>query len=132
MSMQDPIGDMITCIRNSHFANKLFLYTDYSFFKIAILKVLFNEGYIDKYEIITFSAFKKNILIYLKYFLNKPVITEIVRVSRPGLRIYKSFDKIPRIISGLGIVVISTSKGVMSGHEAFCKKIGGEIICYVK
>ncbi len=130
--MQDPIGDMIVCIKNSQLSKKLFLYTDYSNFKKCILRVLWKEGYIAKYEIISISNNKKNILIYLKYFKGLPVISEIVRVSKPSLRIYKSCKDIPFVISGFGIIIVSTSSGVMSDKKARKDNLGGEIICYVK
>lgn len=129
MSMQDPIADMLTCIRNNQSANKSIVNIIYSKIKLAITKVLQEEGFIKEYVIE--GKIKSTIKLELKYFKNKPVIENIQRISTPGLRIYKSTDKLPKVMNGLGIAVISTSKGVMTDRNARKQGIGGEVICYV-
>ncbi|WWO97052.1 MAG: 30S ribosomal protein S8 [Candidatus Dasytiphilus stammeri] len=129
MSMQDPIADMITRIRNAQVAKKLVVNMPSSHIKIAIIEVLKSEGYIEKYNVQ--GQIKKELVIELKYFLGKSVIENIQRISRPGLRIYKRYKDLPQVRSGLGIAVISTSQGIMSDSKARKAKIGGEIICYV-
>ncbi len=131
MSMQDPIADMFTCIRNAQLSKKKKIIIYYSKFKISILDIFYNEGFIKKYDIFL-NIFKiKQIKIYLKYYNKFPVISNIKRISRPGLRIYKSCKKIPLLISGLGVVILSTSKGVLSDKQARNYNVGGEIICYI-
>ncbi len=130
MSMQDSISDMLTCIRNAQIAKKKKIIIYYTKFKHSILNVIYSEGYIKKFNIFLNSK-KKSIIIYLKYYFNKPVITLIKRISRPGLRIYKSCKNLPLIKSGLGIVIISTSKGVLSDKKARILNVGGEVICYI-
>lgn len=131
MSMQDPIGDMITCIRNSQLSKKKKVYFYYSKFKFSILDIFLKEGFIKKIKIIYLNKNIKKILIYLKYYNNIPVIKEIKRISKPGLRIYKSLKNLPILISGLGIFIISTSKGVITDKKARSLKVGGEVICYI-
>ncbi len=128
MSMQDSISDMFTCIRNAQKAkkNKIIIY--YTKFKYSILKVIYSEGYIKKYNIFFDVLKKKKIVIYLKYYDNKPVISNIKRISKPSLRIYKSYKKLPLFMSGLGIIIISTSKGVLSDKQARILNVGGELI----
>ncbi len=128
--MQDPISDMFTCIRNAQLVNKKKIYIYYSKFKISILNIFINEGYIKKIKLILCNN-KKKIKIYLKYFNGNPVINYIKRISTPSLRIYKSCNDIPLFKSGFGVVVISTSKGVLSDKQARNLNIGGEIICYI-
>ncbi len=130
MSMQDPVSNMLTCIRNSQLSKKNTVLVFYSKFKESILKIFWKEGFIKNYSLIN-NNFKKYILIKLKYFTGLPVISKIKRISRPGLRVYLPFDKLPIIKSGLGILIISTSKGVLSDKEARLYKIGGEIVCYI-
>ncbi len=130
MSMQDPISNMLTCIRNSQVAKKKEVLIYYSKFKESILKIFLREGFIKKYCLIN-NNLNKKILIKLKYFTGLPVITKIKRISRPGLRIYLSYSKLPVVKSGLGVFIISTSKGVISDKEARLFKIGGEVICYI-
>ncbi len=130
MSMQDSISDMFTCIRNAQVAKKKKIIVYYTKFKHSILNVIYSEGYIKKFNIFLNSK-KKNIIIYLKYYFNKPVITLIKRISRPGLRIYKSCKNLPLVKSGLGIVIVSTSKGILSDKKARTLNVGGEIICYI-
>ncbi|WWO96541.1 MAG: 30S ribosomal protein S8 [Candidatus Dasytiphilus stammeri] len=129
MSMQDPISDMITRIRNGQASKKLFISMPSSKIKISIAQVLKSEGYIDKYNIQ--GDLKKELVIELKYFLGKAVIENIHRISRPGLRIYKRSKNLPKIMSGLGIAIISTSRGIMTDRNARKARIGGEILCYV-
>ncbi|MFI4819107.1 MAG: 30S ribosomal protein S8 [Enterobacterales bacterium] len=129
MSMQDPISDMLTIIRNGQISKKKKVYVPYSIFKKEILNILYKEGFIENYKI---EKNIKNILkIKLKYFKGKPVIENIKRISKPSLRIYKKYKKLPKVISGMGIAIISTSKGIMSDKTAREFFIGGEIICYV-
>ena len=129
MSMQDPIADMLTCIRNGQAANKVAISMPSSKLKVAIASVLAEEGYVESFKVVEGS--KPELEITLKYFQNKPVVESIQRVSRPGLRIYKRKDELPKVMGGLGVAVISTSKGVMTDRAARQAGLGGEIICYV-
>ena len=129
MSMQDPIADMLTRIRNGQAANKVAISMPSSKLKVAIANVLADEGYIESVKVI--EGVKPELEITLKYFQNKPVVESIQRVSRPGLRIYKRKDELPKVMGGLGVAVISTSKGVMTDRAARQAGLGGEIICYV-
>lgn len=128
MSMQDPIADMLTRIRNGLSAHKTAISIPLSKSKKAIAELLVNEGYIDSMKI---SGDKRTLNIQLKYHQGKPVIEMLKRVSRPGLRIYKTVDKLPKVYGGFGVAVISTSKGLMSDRKARLEGIGGEVICYV-
>ncbi len=129
MSMQDPIADMLTRIRNSLASAKQFVVMPSSKLKIAIASVLKEEGYILSYNI---SDDKKPLLtIELKYFKSKPVIAVIKRVSRSALRVYKTCAELPRVMGGYGVAIVSTSKGVMTDRAARKLGIGGEVICYV-
>lgn len=129
MSMQDPIADMLTRIRNGQDANKILVTMPSSKLKVAIAKVLEEEGFIKdvKIELGTKPVLK----LVLKYFQSSAVVESIQRISRPGLRIYKKKDALPKVIAGLGIAIISTSKGVMTDRAARQAGLGGEIICYV-
>ena len=129
MSMQDPIADMLTRIRNGQAANKVAINMPSSKLKVAIANVLAAEGYIESVKV--FEGAKPELEITLKYFQGKPVVESIQRVSRPGLRIYKRKDELPKVMGGLGVAVISTSKGVMTDRAARQAGLGGEIICYV-
>ena len=129
MSMQDPIADMLTRIRNGQAANKVAINMPSSKLKVAIANVLADEGYIESVKVI--EGVKPELEITLKYFQGKPVVESIQRVSRPGLRIYKRKDELPKVMGGLGVAVISTSKGVMTDRAARQAGLGGEIICYV-
>ena len=129
MSMHDPISDMLTRIRNAQRANKASVAMPSSKVKCAIAKVLREEGYIDGFSVS--SGVKPVLEIRLKYYLGNPVIEQIKRVSRPGLRVYKGADSIPRVMNGLGIAIVSTSKGVMTGHKALAAGVGGELLCVV-
>ncbi|MGI9214642.1 MAG: 30S ribosomal protein S8 [Gammaproteobacteria bacterium] len=132
MSMQDPVADLLTRLRNGHMAKKSSVVVPYSKIKQAILNVLHKEGYIEKYTVNNLNNNKAEILVDLKYYKGKPVISKIVRVSKPGLRVYKTKDKLPKILGGLGISVISTPKGVLSDVEAKQLSQGGEVICLVE
>ena len=129
MSMQDPIADMLTRIRNGQAANKVAINMPSSKLKVAIANVLAAEGYIESVKVL--EGAKPELEITLKYFKGKPVVESIQRVSRPGLRIYKRKDELPKVMGGLGVAVISTSKGVMTDRAARQAGLGGEIICYV-
>ena len=129
MSMTDPIADMLTRIRNGQAANKVAINMPSSKLKVAIANVLAAEGYIESVKVL--EGAKPELEITLKYFQGKPVVESIQRVSRPGLRIYKRKDELPKVMGGLGVAVISTSKGVMTDRAARQAGLGGEIICYV-
>lgn len=129
MSLQDPISDMLAVIKNGQMVKKPFVTTPLSHAKIAILKVLEGEGYIEGFE--TMKEHAPRLTIYLKYFNNKPVIEYLRRVSRPGLRIYRKKDEIPKVRGGFGISIISTPQGVMSDRQARQLGQGGEILCNV-
>ncbi|MEM9242775.1 MAG: 30S ribosomal protein S8 [Pseudomonadota bacterium] len=130
MSLQDPIADFLTRIRNGQVAAKKSVTMPSSKQKIAVAKVLKEEGYIIDYAVD--QAEKKPILtIELKYYRGKGVIEQLKRISRSGLRIYKKHDELPEVMGGLGIAVVSTSKGVMTGRAACAAGVGGEIICTV-
>ncbi|AAU38641.1 MULTISPECIES: 30S ribosomal protein S8 [Basfia] len=129
MSMQDPIADMLTRIRNGQAASKVAISMPSSKLKVAIANVLAAEGYIESVKVL--EGAKPELEITLKYFQGKPVVESIQRVSRPGLRIYKRKDELPKVMGGLGVAVVSTSKGVMTDRAARQAGLGGEIICYV-
>ena len=129
MSMQDPIADMLTRIRNGQAANKVAISMPSSKLKVAIANVLASEGDIESVNVV--EGVKPELESTFKYFQNKPVVESIQRVSRPGLRIYKRKDELPKVMGGLGIAVVSTSKGVMTDRAARQAGLGGEIICYV-
>jgi small subunit ribosomal protein S8 len=130
MSLTDPVGDMIARIINAQFRNHKKVELPSSNFKVKITDVLKNEGYIKDYK--TFSELNKSKLeISLKYHYGNPVISSIQRVSKPGRRIFSSAESLPIINNGLGIAIVSTSKGVMTDIDARKQKIGGEIICKV-
>ena len=129
MSMQDPIADMLTRIRNGQAASKIAVNMPSSKLKVAIANVLAEEGYIESVKIS--EGAKPELEMTLKYFQGKPVVESIQRISRPSLRIYKRKDELPSVMGGLGIAVISTSKGVMTDRAARKAGLGGEIICYV-
>ena len=130
MSMSDPIADMLTRIRNAQLAEKLSVGMPSSHVKASIAQVLKDEGYIDDFKVRDEDG-KSTLEIALKYYAGAPVIEKIERVSRPGLRIYKGRDDIPKIMNGLGIAIVSTSKGVMTDRKARATGIGGEVLCIV-
>jgi len=130
MSMSDPIADMLTRIRNAQLAEKLSVAMPSSRVKASIAQVLKDEGYIDDFKVRDEDG-KSTLEIVLKYYAGAPVIEKIERVSRPGLRIYKGRDDIPKIMNGLGIAIVSTSKGVMTDRKARATGVGGEVLCIV-
>ena len=130
MSLHDPIADMLTQIRNGQMAKKETVTVPSSKSKVAILEVLEEEGYILAFQKIE-EADKPKLVVHLKYFENKPVIEQLKRVSRPGLRIYKKKDELPKVMGGLGIAILSTSQGVMSDKKARSLGQGGEVLCIV-
>ncbi|MBM4206568.1 MAG: 30S ribosomal protein S8 [Gammaproteobacteria bacterium] len=130
MSMSDPIADMLTRIRNGQSAGKKSVAQPSSKLKMAIAKVLKEEGYITDYKIEVVDGHSV-MTIELKYYKGAPVIESINRVSRPGLRIYKSKDQLPKVLGGLGVAIVSTSNGVMTDRAARALGHGGEIICTV-
>ncbi|MCC8014326.1 MAG: 30S ribosomal protein S8 [Eubacterium sp.] len=132
MSMSDPIADMLTRIRNANTAKRNTVDVPSSKIKMAIADILTNEGYIKGYEVIE-DGVKKTMKITLKYGVdkNEKVISGIKRISKPGLRIYAPADKLPRVLNGLGIAIVSTNKGVITDKEARKLGVGGEVIAYV-
>lgn len=131
MSMQDPIADMITRIRNAGYAGHPTVVMPASRTKEAIALVLKDEGYIGDYRVDAKNN-KKELLISLKYFEDAPVIKKITRISKPGLRIYRGENELPRVMSGLGVAIISTSQGIMSDRHARAKHVGGEVLCEIE
>ncbi len=130
MSMSDPIADMLTRIRNAQAVNKLSVSMPTSKVKGAIANVLKDEGYIDDYAILPADG-KPVLSISLKYYAGSPVIEKIERLSKPGLRVYRSGKDIPKVMNGLGVTIVSTSKGVMTERKAQAAGIGGELLCVV-
>ncbi len=130
MSMSDPIADMLTRIRNAQLVEKAIVVMPSSKLKVAIAKVLKEEGYIDNFAI-TGEASKPQLEISLKYYAGRAVIEHIERVSRPGLRIYKGRHDIPSVMNGLGVAIVTTPKGVMTDRKARQAGVGGEVLCYV-
>ena len=131
MSLNDPLGDMITRIRNAQMRNKSKVSTPGSRLRESVLEVLKTEGYIRGYAAVEHSTGRSELEIELKYFDGAPVIREISRVSKPGRRVYASVKALPRINNGLGVSILSTPKGVMADHAARDANVGGEIICTV-
>jgi small subunit ribosomal protein S8 len=130
MSMTDPIADMLTRIRNGQSAKKEYVKLPSSKLKIAIAKVLKEEGYITEYSTETRGSHTE-MTVVLKYHNGVPVIEQVKRISKPGLRIYKSKDELPKVLGGLGIAIVSTSKGVMTDRAARAIGHGGEVVCTV-
>lgn len=129
MSMHDPIADMLTRIRNAQRSAKSSVAMPSSKLKCAIAKVLEEEGYIEGFKVS--SDIKPILEIQLKYYSGRPVIDQIKRVSRPGLRIYKGSNAIPSVMNGLGVAIVSTSQGIMTDRKARAVGVGGELICIV-
>lgn len=130
MSMQDPIADMLTRIRNGQMAGKVRVTMPLSTQKKAIASLLLEEGYVR--EVLEEEVDGKRVLtVVLKYYEGKPVIEKLDRVSRPGLRVYKGKDELPRVMDGLGIAIISTSRGLMTDRAARAAGHGGEVLCFV-
>ncbi len=130
MSMSDPISDMLTRIRNAQLAEKIVVSMPSSKIKVAIAEVLQDEGYVEGFKVVDRDN-KPTLEIGLKYYADRPVIEKIQRVSRPGLRVYKGSEEIPRVMNGLGIAIVSTSKGLMTDRSARASGIGGEVLCIV-
>lgn len=130
MSMTDPIADFLTRIRNGQTSGKTEINAPTSKVKIAIAKVLKDEGYIEDFATQDVEG-KPTLAVQLKYYQGRPVIDRLDRVSRPGLRVYKGKDELPSILGGLGIAIVSTSKGVMTDRQARASGHGGEVICVV-
>jgi small subunit ribosomal protein S8 len=130
MLMNDPLGDMLTRIRNAQLRKRPTVSTPASSMRARVLDVLQSEGYIRGYSEVEFNG-KAEFQIELKYFDGQPVIKEIQRVSKPGRRVYSSVRSIPRVMDGLGVSILSTPKGVMSDHEARTQNVGGEVLCRV-
>jgi small subunit ribosomal protein S8 len=131
MSMQDPIADMLTRIRNAQAVGSQNVKMPSSNLKSAILEVLKGEGYIADFSEIAEGG-KKDIQVTLKYYEGRPVIEKIKRVSSPGLRVYRGSNEIPIVLAGMGIAIVSTSKGVMTGRSAQAQNLGGEVLCTVE
>ena len=130
MSMSDPISDMLTRIRNAQQAEKVSVAMPSSKLKVAIAKVLKDEGYVEDFAVREGDG-KPTLEIGLKYYAGRPVIERIERVSKPGLRVYKGSTAIPRVMNGLGVAIVSTPKGVMTDRKARASNVGGEVLCYV-
>lgn len=130
MSMSDPIADMLTRIRNAQSVNKPHVNVPSSKLKVAIATVLKDEGYIDGFSIATQDN-KPVLTIELKYYAGRPVIEKLDRISKPGLRIYRGSEDIPKVLGGLGVTIVSTSKGVMTDRKARAAGVGGEVLCVV-
>ena len=128
MSMNDPIGDLITRIRNAQMRNKSKVVSPGSRLRESVLEVLKSEGYIRGYSTVEHAGGRSELEIELKYFDGEPVIREIARVSKPGRRVYTSVKTLPRINNGLGVSILSTPKGVMADHAAREANVGGEIL----
>jgi small subunit ribosomal protein S8 len=131
MALNDPLGDMITRIRNAQMRSKAKVSTPGSRLRVSVLDVLKSEGYIRGYSTVERSNGRTELEIELKYFDGEPVIREISRVSKPGRRVYSSVKTLPRINNGLGIAILSTPKGVMADHDARDANVGGEVLCTV-
>jgi small subunit ribosomal protein S8 len=130
MSMTDPIADMLTRIRNAQMVEKAAVTMPSSKLKVSIAEVLKSEGYIDDFAVRENDG-KSQLDIALKYYAGRPVIERIERVSRPGLRVYKGKDDLPRVLNGLGVAIVSTPKGVMTDRKARASNVGGEVLCIV-
>ncbi|HZM33497.1 MAG TPA: 30S ribosomal protein S8 [Burkholderiales bacterium] len=130
MSMSDPIADMLTRIRNAQMVGHAEVVMPASRLKASIAKVLKDEGYIEDYALRDDGA-RKELRIGLKYYAGRPVIERLERVSKPGLRVYRRRDDIPRVMNGLGVAILSTSRGVMTDRKARADGVGGEILCIV-
>ncbi len=130
MSMSDPIADMLTRIRNAQMVGHVEVSMPSSGLKASIARVLKDEGYIEDFAVRDNGA-KKELRIGLKYYAGRPVIERLERISSPGLRVYKGRDDIPRVMNGLGVAIVSTSRGVMTDRKARADGIGGEVLCIV-
>ena len=130
MSMSDPVSDMLTRIRNAQMVGHTQVVMPASRLKASIAQVLKDEGYIEDFALRD-NAAKKELHIGLKYYAGRPVIERLERVSKPGLRVYKGRDNIPSIMNGLGVAILSTSRGVMTDRKARATGVGGEVLCIV-
>jgi small subunit ribosomal protein S8 len=130
MSMSDPVADMLTRIRNAQGVAKNEVAMPASKLKAAIAQVLADEGYIEGFQVVPNEG-KPELRIGLKYYAGRPVIERLERVSRPGLRIYRGRNHIPQVMNGLGVAIVSTSRGVMTDRTARTQGVGGEVLCYV-
>ena len=130
MSMSDPVSDMLTRIRNAHMVDKKEVNIPASNLKSAIASVMQQEGYIDSFSV-DGEAAAKTLTIKLKYYDDKPVIDSLQRISKPSLRVYVKSTEMPSVMNGLGIVIVSTPKGVMTGQNAAAENVGGEVLCSI-
>jgi small subunit ribosomal protein S8 len=130
MSMTDPISDMLVRIRNAQMVGHVEVVMPASKLKVSIAKVLKDEGYVEDFALRE-NGVKKELAIALKYYAGKPVIERLERVSKPGLRVYKGRDDIPKVLNGLGVAILSTSRGVMTDRKARADGVGGEVLCIV-
>jgi len=131
MSMSDPIADMLTRIRNAQMVGQIEVKMPASKLKSAIASVLRDEGYIEDFAVRAEDGSVPELRIGLKYYAGRPVIERLERVSRPGLRVYKGRHDIPRVMNGLGVAILSTSRGVMTDRKARADGVGGEVLCIV-
>lgn len=131
MAVNDPVGDMLTRIRNAQLRRKGTVSTPGSRLRARVLDVLKSEGYIRGYTVTEYGNGRTEFEIELKYFDGEPVIRKIARVSKPGRRVYSSVTAMPRVANGLGVTILSTPQGVMADHEAREKNVGGEVLCTV-
>lgn len=131
MSMNDPLGDMLTRIRNAQMRRRSTVRSPSSKLRLRVLEVLKDEGYIRGYEVIDKGDHKPEVEISLKYFDGRPVIRELSRVSTPGRRYYSGVSELPQVRNGLGVSIVSTPKGVMSDARARAENVGGEVLCQV-
>ncbi len=131
MAVNDPIGDMLTRIRNATMRRRPHVSTPASRMRVNVLDVLKSEGYIRDYAQIEYDGGKKEIEIALKYFDGEPVIRDLKRISKPGRRVYTSVKSIPVVANGLGVSILSTSKGIMSDRQARDNNVGGEVLCQI-
>ncbi len=130
MSMTDPIADMLTRIRNAQMVGQVDVGMPSSKLKVSIAQVLKDEGYIEDYAVRD-EGVKRELRIGLKYYAGRPVIERLERVSKPGLRVYKGRDDLPRVMNGLGVAIVSTPRGVMTDRKARATGVGGEVLCIV-
>jgi len=131
MTVTDPIADMLTRIRNALMAKHEYVLVPSSRLKLSIARIMKEEGFITDYEVVRGKP-QRVIKIHLKYYdHNQPAISGLKRVSKPGLRVYVKGKEIPRVYGGLGIAIVSTSKGMKTGHQAWRQGIGGELLCYI-
>lgn len=130
MTVSDPIADMLTRIRNAGMVKHDSVIVPASKMKLAIAKILKEEGFITDYEVVKGKPHRE-IKIYLRYTENKPAISGLKRISKPGLRVYVQKKEIPRVYGGIGIAIVSTSAGLRTGHQAWRQSSGGELLCYV-